>query len=307
MAEIFKLIFISARPKQWLKNLSLFVGIAFSGWLFIPEKLLLSMAAFFIFCLVTSTIYIFNDLLDVSQDKFHPFKKSRPLASGKLPPPIAFFTITCGFFLSLFLASNLSFFFFLICFLYFILHIAYSFYFKNVAILDVLFIASGFILRVWAGAVAVNAHIGVWLLLCVTSFSLFLAVGKRRWELIALKKVAAKHRRSLLSYPENLLDLYISMFATSSWLTYALFTFSQPTAAEKGKFLSIMANLPKTLIAQKWLMITVPLAIYGVMRYLQLLYQKGQGDSPEKIILSDKPLIITCFLWLALTILMIYI
>lgn len=305
MDKTFKYIIASARPKQWVKNLSLFVGLTFSGWLFIPEKFLLSLAALGIFCLAASTVYFFNDLIDSPQDKLHPVKCHRPIASGDLPFPVAFFLTTTGFFLALFLAFNLSFFFFLTCLLYFGLHFFYTICLKQIAILDVLAIAAGFILRVWAGAVAVNAHISVWLLLCVTSFSLFLAVGKRRCELTLLAGMAAKHRQALLAYSEKILDMYTAIFATSTWLTYALFTFSQPTAIELGKFLPIMVELPRTLIAQKWTMITIPFVIYGVMRYVQLIYE-GKGESPEKVFFSDKPLMITVSLWILLLILTIY-
>jgi 4-hydroxybenzoate polyprenyltransferase len=306
MVQTFTQIFISGRPKQWLKNLSLFVGIIFSGWLFLPEKFLPALQAFICFCLLSSTVYIFNDILDIERDRIHPLKKKRPIASGRLPLPTAIFAIVFGFFLSLFIAVNISFFFFLTCLLYFLLHFSYTLYLKQIPILDVLAIASGFILRVWAGAVAVDAHISVWLLLCVVSFSLFMAVGKRRCEATLLKGVATKHRQALLFYSEKLLDVYTTMFATAAWLTYALFTFSQPLAVEQGRFLSLMATLPRTLVAQKWQMATVPLVIYGIMRYLQLIFE-GKGGSPEDILLTDRPLIITVSLWALLTILIIYI
>ncbi len=264
-----------------------------------------AIAAFAIFCLAASTVYFFNDLVDAPQDRLHPVKCRRPIAAGTLPFPMAIFLAVSGFFITLLLAFNLSFFFFMICFCYFLLHLSYNFYFKQKAILDVLVIAVGFILRVWAGAVAVNAHIGVWLLLCVTSFSLFLAVGKRRCELTLLAGLAAKHRKALLFYSEKLLDVYTSIFATATWLTYALFTFSQPTALELGKTLPIMADLPRALVAQKWTMLTIPFVIYGVMRYVQLIYE-GKGESPEEVFFSDKPLIVTIIIWIFLLILTIY-
>lgn len=283
------------------------MGITFSGWLFIPEKFLSALLAFLIFCLIASTVYLFNDLIDAPRDRLHPVKKKRPIASGQLPIPIAIFAIAVGFFLSLFLAFNLSFFFFLICLAYFLLHFFYTLSLKQIAILDVLAIAAGFIFRVWAGAVAVDAHISVWLLLCVTSFSLFLAVGKRRCEASLLKNLASRHRHSLIFYPEKLLDMYMAIFATSAWLTYALFTFSRPTAAEEGRFLMLMTVLPKTLVAQKWLMLTVPVVLYGMMRYLQLIYQQGKGESPEEVFLTDKPLLTAFAIWVILTIFLIYI
>ena len=241
------------------------------------------------------------------KDKLHPVKKNRPIPSGKLPVPIAVFTIAFLFFITLFVSYNISFFFFIICLFYFVLHFSYSLWLKQIGILDVLAIAAGFMFRIWAGAVAVDAHISVWLLLCVTSFSLFLAVAKRRCELTFLKNVATGHRQALITYPEKLLDLYTVMFATSSWLTYALFTFSQPAANEMGKYFNFMIYLPSTLIAQKWLMLTVPLVIYGVMRYLQLIYDQGKGESPEEIILTDIPLRTDFLIWLVLLIFLIYI
>lgn len=281
------------------------MGITLSGWLFIPEKFFSALAAFAIFCLIASTVYLFNDLADAPQDRLHPIKCRRPIVSGKLPFPVAVFLAVTGFFLTLFLAFNFSFFFFMICLCYFILQMAYSFYLKQIAILDVLIIAAGFILRVWAGAVAVNAHISVWLLLCITSFALFLAVGKRRCELTLLAGLATQHRKALLFYPEKLLDVYTSIFATATWLTYALFTFSQPTALELGKSLPIMADLPQALVAQKWTMLTVPFVIYGVMRYVQLIYE-GKGESPEEVFFSDRPLKAVVIAWVLLLILTTY-
>jgi len=225
-------------------------------------------------------------------------KKTRPIASGALPIPLAVFVSITGFILSLFISANLSFFFFLICLAYLVIHILYSLFLKTVPILDVLAIASGFILRVWAGAVVINTHISIWLLLCVTSFSLFLAVGKRRSELTLLKGIlAGRHRPVLFSYPEKLLDLYISMFANTTWLTYTLFTFLEPIVEPRERILVLMSDLPLAFRSRKWLMITVPLVIYGVMRYLQLIYQKNEGEIPAKVITSDKPLLITIILW----------
>jgi len=301
------LILVSARPVQWIKNLSLFTGLVFTGWLFYPGKFLQVSLAVIIFSILTSSVYIFNDILDAPRDKLHPLKKNRPVASGRLPASIALFISLSGFFTALFLAVNFSFFFFLICLAYICLHIFYALFLKTIPILDVLAIALGFILRVWAGAVIINTHINIWLLLCIISFSLFLAVGKRRSELTLLKgTLAGKHRQVLFSYPEKLLDLYISMFANTTWLTYALFSFLQPLAEPKGRILTIMADLPLAFRSRKWLMITIPLVIYGVMRYLQLIYQKNEGDSPAEVLVSDRPLLTVVSLWGLLILIIIY-
>lgn len=279
----------------------------FTGWLFYPEKFLRAGIAFIIFSLLTAGVYIFNDILDVPSDKIHPLKKGRPIASGKLPLPLALFVAFSAFFISLFFAVNLSFFFFLTCLAYLVLHVLYSVFLKKIPIVDVLVIASGFILRVWAGALVVNTHINIWLLLCVISFSLFLAVGKRRSELTLLKAaVAGKHRQVLFSYPEKLLDLYISMFANTTWLTYALFTFLYPVAEPRGRILTLMADLPLAFRSRKWLMITIPWVIYGIMRYLQLIYEKNEGESPAKVLISDVPLLTTVISWAILVIIIIY-
>jgi len=285
----------------------LLTGLIFSGWLFIPEKFIRALGAVIIFSVLTGAVYIFNDIFDLQKDRLHPLKKKRPLASGKLPLPYALFTAIAALFTGLFLAVNLSFFFFSICLAYIILHLFYNLFLKNTPILDVLTLASGFILRVYAGAVVIDAHINIWLLLCVISFSLFLAVGKRRSELTLLNnKNLAKTRKVLFSYPEKLLDLYISMFANTTWLTYAWFAFIYPIKQPPDRLVTLWAEIPKTFRSQKWLMLTVPVVIYGVMRYLQLIYQKNEGESPAKVLVSDRPLLTTVILWGVLVVGIIY-
>jgi len=296
----------TSRPRQWLKNLSLLTGLIFSGWLFIPEKLLTSLWSVVIFSLLASSVYIFNDLIDINRDRKHPLKKKRPIASGKLPIPIALFTAILLAVISLTLASRLSFFFFILCLSYAILHFAYSLWLKMFAIIDVLTIASGFVIRVYAGAVAVNAHINVWLLLCVVSFSLFLAIGKRRSEKTLLAGKGLEHREVLSHYPDKLLDIYTSMFANTTWLTYALFAFQQPTFIRQGSVLTLMSSLPKAFVNQKLLMVTVPIVIYGVMRYLQLIYDQDKGESPAEVLLSDKSLLTAISVWFVLVVLVMY-
>ena len=307
MVQTLRYLLETARPRQWLKNLSLFTGLVFTGWLFIPEKFWTVAWAALLFSLITSAVYIFNDSIDASSDRKHPLKRKRPIAAGKLPLPLALFTAIFLGALGLGLAVKLSFFFFLLALGYLMLHFFYSLYLKQLAIIDVLAIASGFIIRVYAGAVVIDAHINVWLLLCIVSFSLFLAIGKRRSErTLLLARKADETRQVLTHYPETLLNIYTAMFANTTWLTYALFAFLQPPIIHQGRLLSLMSVVPKAFVNQKLLMITVPVVIYGVMRYLQLIYEKGKGESPEKILLSDRPLLIAVFLWGFLVVGVIY-
>ncbi len=296
MAKLGYELLKAARPRQALKNLSLFTGLVFSGWLFIPEKFFTVVAAALIFSLLTGSIYIFNDIIDLQSDQKHPFKRLRPLASGKLPVPIALLASLVGFFVSLFLGWSLSFFLFLGMLAYLLIQILYTNWFKHQPIIDVMVIALGFIVRVYSGAVIIGAHLNVWLLLCIISFSLFLAIGKRRSELTLLQG-QSQSRKVLGRYPEKLLDVYTAMFANTTWVTYALFTFMFPAFAFSGAALTLLADLPRTFRSEKWLMVTIPVVIYGVMRYLHLIYEKNQGESPAKILTSDRPMLITVAIW----------
>ncbi len=307
MVQFLKDIFQSARPRQTLKNLSLFAPLVFSGNLFEKEKFLIICCCVFIFTILTSSLYIINDLIDISRDRIHPFKKNRPIASGRLSFPIALFIAIIGLAISFYLSYLHNFFFFLTIFAYFFLQITYAFFLKNIIVLDVLTIAAGFILRVYAGAFTVNIHMSVWFLLCVISLALFLAVGKRRAELTILtEKFAAKHRQTLTFYTPNLLDSYLSMFANSAWLAYALFTFfSSPPQTKQP--IQLLTNLPLTLSGiNKWLMLTIPLVIYGIMRYMSIIYQGSRAESPERVLLSDKPLLTTVIIWGLMVIMILY-
>ena len=307
MDKILSAIVRSARPRQWLKNVSLFTCLVFSGWLFIADKFWQTAYATLIFCITTSAVYIFNDIIDAPMDRLHPLKKNRPIASGLLPLPIALFVAIALIIFSLSLALNISFFFFLLNLLYAFVHFTYTVKLKHVSILDVMTIATGFIIRVYAGAVAINGHINAWLLLCIISFSLFLAIGKRCSEKTLLSSRTPQAQRQVLShYPENMLNIYTAMFATATWLTYALFTFQQPIFITHGRFLSFIADLPKTFINQKLLMLTIPFVIYGVLRYLQLIYDQDKGESPEDVIFTDKPLLLIIVIWGLLLITVIY-
>ncbi len=197
-------------------------------------------------------------------------------------------------------AFYLSFPLFSILLSYILLQLVYSLWLKHLPILDIAAIATGFILRVYAGAVVVNLHMSVWFLICVIAFSLFVAAAKRRGEyLLADGKPNLKQRPVFRFYNPVLLDIYISMFANTTWLSYTLFAYFQPLSLKPTQP-RLNLFLPRTFYTQKWLMITVPLVIYGVMRYLLLVYSYRQGESPTRTLLKDKPLIITVLLWLVL-------
>jgi 4-hydroxybenzoate polyprenyltransferase len=303
------LIIRSARLPQWVKNVVVYAPIVFSGYLFVPGAFGRVTWAFLLFCFLSSSIYFFNDIVDIEADRQHPFKKKRPIASGALSLPTAvfiFFLLAGG---SLFLSFATSTFFFAAALGYFVLNILYSLWWKHVPILDVFAIAAGFILRVYAGSFILNVHMDVWFLLTVVSASLFLAVGKRRSEMTLLSNrgLDLKSRReTLIHYTPALLDAYTSMFANTTWLTYALFSFLHPAFQAEGRVLKIFSLLPRTLIAEKWLMITVPVVIYGVMKYMQIIYESTKGESPHKVLLSNKELILTVGLWGMMVIFLLY-
>lgn len=307
MAQLFFYLLKTARPRQWLKNLSLAAALVFSGQLFHPQSLTITIEAIVIFSILTSSVYFFNDIVDLKKDQLHPFKKLRPIAAGKLPVPLALFFSISGIMISLYLSFSLSFFFFITCFVYLLLQIIYSFYLKNLVVFDVMSIAASFILRVYAGAIVLNYHVSIWFLLCVTSLALFMAVGKRRAELSILDKQSApEHRKTLSKYPPDLLDNYLSMFASSAWLSWALFTFfeSTPVVLESP---ALYRLLPLTISGtNKWLMITIPLVIFGIMRYQSIAYQGSKAESPERVLLSDKPLLGSVLFWGILVIWIIY-
>lgn len=300
MVETLVLVLRSARPRQWLKNLALFAPLIFTGGLFEAELFARVTWAVILFSAAASAVYLFNDVIDAPADRLHPFKSKRPIASGKLPVATALFVAVISLFVALAGAVQLSIFFFWAVLGYVGLHFAYTLSLKKIPVVDVITIAAGFVLRVYAGALVIETHMSVWFLLTVVSAALFLAVGKRRSELTLLSGLgtATKHREVLGHYTPTLLDVYTGMFANTTWLAYALFSFEQPPiVSTRPKLVNLLAVLPRTLAAQKLLMITVPVVIYGVMRYLQLIYEKNQGESPERVLLADRPLLISVVVW----------
>ncbi len=306
MVKLFWGLIKTVRPRQWIKNFAVFAALIFSGTLLDHSAQLKASQAFLLFCVFSSTTYLLNDVFDIERDKLHPFKKKRPIASGLISPSLAVGLSLLLIAVSLPLSYKLSPAFFFASIAYLLLQLAYSTYLKQVILLDVLVIAAGFVLRVYAGVWAIDAHLNVWFLLSITSFALFLAIGKRRSERTLMEGQASLHRETLLHYPENLLDILTAMFATSAWLTYAFFAFLQPPIQARQAISLIFGGLELPFTEAKYLMATVPVVIYAVMRYLYIIYEKKEGESPERVLLSDRPILISVLLWLVMVIGIIY-
>ncbi|OGY27984.1 MAG: hypothetical protein A2864_00665 [Candidatus Woykebacteria bacterium RIFCSPHIGHO2_01_FULL_39_12] len=305
MEQLILPLIISIRPIQWLKNLAVFAAIAFSGELFLTDKFISVLYTFLIFTLISSGVYLINDLLDIKGDRLHYSKKNRPLAAGKLDRSIATVTslllIGTGVFWSFTLSMNL----FLLLVLFITVEISYTLFLKQVILIDVIAIAFAFMIRVFAGSIVVLTPLSSWLILTVMMGSLFFAIGKRRSELTLLSNVAPKHRATLSHYPPQLLDGITFMMATAALITYSLFTFNQPELSVNRKL--IIEALPITLSSPKWLMITIPIVVYALFRYLYIIYEKKKGDAPAEVLISDKPLLTTTIIWLLAVISLVYI
>ena len=296
----------AVRPRQWIKNFALFAGLIFSGQLDNSNSLITIIKCFFLFSFATSAIYLLNDIFDIERDRLHPFKNKRPIAAGIISVPLAVILALILITITLPLSYLISSSFFIAVLAYLLLQLLYSTILKSTILLDVMAIAAGFVLRIYAGVWVIDAHLNVWFLLAVTSFALFLAIGKRRSELTLLQSHASKHRETLLHYPENLLDILTAMFANSTWLAYALFTFLHPAIPARPRLILLLDNFSLPFAQAKYLMATIPVVIYGVMRYLYIIYEKKEGESPERVLLTDQPLLITVVLWLVMVIGIIY-
>jgi 4-hydroxybenzoate polyprenyltransferase len=298
-------ILLAMRPKQWTKNLAVFVGIVFAQRLFTLSSFERACVAFVVFCLAASFTYIFNDLLDLENDRQHPVKQHRPLASGALPVSWAIaamgvLLLACAGLTALiftFPAGNPDIFaslgggnilFALTLASYLVLMVLYSVRLKHVVLLDVFIIASGFVLRILAGAVVIPVEISPWLYLVTILLSLFLALSKRRHELVLLQGQASSHRQILKEYSLPLLDQMITIVSASTLMAYSLYTFQGPTGNQR-------------------LMITIPLVLYGMFRYLYLVYMRMEGGSPEEVLLHDKHMLGTVSLCAAAIIIILYV
>lgn len=298
------------RPRQWMKNFAVFASITFTGELFDIPVVSKVVLGFFVFCALSSATYIINDIFDAKKDRLHPFKKFRPIAHGDVSVTLAAGLAVLLIIASLFLANTITPTFFAVCLIYLSIQFLYSSFLKSLAAIDILAIAAGYILRVYAGEFASGFHISVWLLLTTISISLFLAVGKRRSELTLLSANKdfdiESTRKSLSQYSEKLLDVYASIFATSTFISYSLFTFLENPGGFRISIGPLAPDFLSTFFQKKWLMITIIPVVYGLMRYLQDIYEKHEGESPEKVLFSDKPLLATVIIWAILVIILVY-
>ena len=283
-------IVLSMRPRQWVKNLFVFAAVMFSQRLFTPA-FWRATEAFLIFCALSGAMYLFNDVLDRDKDRLHPRKRERPVAAGRLAPRVA---VAAGVLLvvaALAAAAFVSRGLLVAALGYVTLLTAYSVGLKHVVIVDVIVVACGFVLRAVAGALAIDVEISGWLLICTIQIALFLALGKRRHEYLTLEGEAARHRPILAEYSAGLLDQMIAVVTASTVTAYALYTMSPETVAK---------------FHTHWLPVTLPFVLYGIFRYLYLLYRKELGGNPSEVVLNDRPLLINTVCWIAAVLIIIY-
>jgi decaprenyl-phosphate phosphoribosyltransferase len=292
------------RVNQWIKNLVIFTAIIFSGQMFEGGLLIKTLYAFFVFCLLSSASYVLNDIIDYPFDRKHPIKRLRPIASGEVTVAEATFIVFILTFGSLVVSLLFSVEFFLLAFLFVLLHIAYSLHLKKFAVIDIFTISFSFMMRTFAGEVVSGYHIPIWLLLTIFFVSLFMATVKRHAELVVRGTDA---RAALFYYKEHLLDFLTTTFATLTIIAYSFYAYFEKPPLTTAFFSDFMNEFFPAFEARKWMMVSIPLVVYGIARYAQLLYEKEQGERPEKIITKDVPLVVTIALWGLIVIGLIYI
>lgn len=279
------------RPSQWAKNLIVFAGIIFARHLQNTGDLMRVVETFFIFTLVASGNYIINDILDAFEDRLHPRKAKRPIAAGLVSPQAASWAgsalIVAGLVWSYLVHHDL----FLLTVAYVAAMMAYSLLLKHFVIIDVLVLSIGFVIRAVAGVSVINVEISSWLLICTILLALFLAISKRRFEFSLLEAAAPGHRPALVHYSPILLDQMISVVTSAALVSYCLYTLSPETIAKFG---------------DRTLVLTIPFVIYGIFRYLYIVYRKGLADAPERALFRDRPLLVDVLLWIAACVLIIY-
>jgi 4-hydroxybenzoate polyprenyltransferase len=281
------LLFKQMRPKQWTKNLLVFAALIFSIKEASISMFYNSILGFFLFSFISGCVYILNDYVDREADRLHPEKKYRPMASGQLNSSIAISFGVILFFVSVSVAFFQDFLFGSVLCIYFLINVGYSLHLKNIVILDVMIIAAGFVLRAIGGGFIIGVPLTPWFIICTLLLALFLAVSKRRNEITLLKEGKISHRKVLAFYSPALLDQLISIVTTAAVISYGLFTFTS------GHTIQLM-----------W---TIPFVIYGIFRYLYLIYMEDKGGSPEKVLLEDKHILLTVTLFAVSVILILVI
>ena len=271
------------RPREWVKNVFVLAALVFTKRIFEPGDLLQGGLAFACFCLISGAAYLFNDIRDRENDRQHPLKRRRPIASGALRVSVAAIAAVLLALIALIGGFYVHPHFGIVLLIYAVLNIAYTLYLKHIVILDVMIIAAGFLLRAIGGAVAIQVAISSWFILCTMLLALFLGFAKRRHELALLEGDASTHRRILAEYSPQFLDQIIAIVTAGALVSYALYTMS-PDVIEK--------------LGTKYLNLTIPFVIYGMLRYLYLIYKKDGGGNPTSTVLGDFPLLIACALWL---------
>lgn len=282
-------LFKTMRPKQWTKNGVVFAALVFDRKLFIPELALRTVLCFGLLCLLSSTVYLINDLADIEKDRQHPKKRFRPLAAGTLKKEVAIGVAVLLPLVVLTLCFWLDWQLGVVAILYLASNLAYSFWLKHIVLIDVLVVALGYLLRVVAGAVLIQVIISPWLYICMTLLALFMGFGKRRGELLLIQKSGGQSRKVLEEYTLPFLDELINLVSTCTVIAYSLYTFS-------------WANLPQNHA----MMLTIPFVLYAIFRYLYLIHIKGEGGAPDELVLTDRPLQITFGLWGLAAVLILY-
>jgi 4-hydroxybenzoate polyprenyltransferase len=291
MTKQFRLILKTMRPRQWPKNVFLLAGLVFDGQLTNPSALSITFVGLALFCLVSSLVYIINDLTDIETDRLHPTKQKRPLASGQLSKKTAVITAVILFILIFPISFILDIYFGIIISSYFLLMLAYSLWLKRIPIIDVMVIAAGFVLRVAAGVVIITTNqFSPWLFVATTFLALFIAIGKRRSEIDTLESVADAHRQVLKGYSLDMLDQMLTIILATTMMTYCLYTFASPITP-----------------GNHVMMLTIPFVIYGLLRYLYLIRMEHIGGAPEEIVLTDLPMQLAIGLWGLTVIIILYI
>ena len=284
-------LLISIRPQQWIKNMLVFGGLVFSQSFLKLDALLLSIAAFVVFCLASSAIYLFNDLRDIEEDRQHPSKCHRPLASGLLSVRLTWVIMILMLLIAVAGAILLRSTFALVIIIYLILNILYSMYLKKQVILDVMIVSFGFVLRAVAGALVIAVEVSPWLFLCTLMLALLVSFGKRRHELVLLNNNAHQHRLSLKEYSPPFLDIMMTISGAAALVTYSLYTMASETIARFNT---------------QWLVLSTLFVLYGIFRYFYLVHQKNAGGDPSNLFVKDIPTLINVLLWGLSVILIIY-